>query len=293
MKRLIVNADDFGLTAGVNSAILQLHTARRLTSTTLMAYAAATEEAAEAARNTPSLGVGCHVVLVDGTPILPPERLPTLVDPRTGRFRRTLGRFVRDLLARRIRQDEIAAEATAQIERLRARGVSLTHIDTHKHTHMFPTVLEPLLRAATHCGIASIRNPFEPQWSLTATRNAPTMRRLQVHLLHRMRDSFLQRVNASGVATTDGAIGVLATGTLDTDTIAALLAAMPNGTWELVTHPGYADSALSDAGTRLVASRAVELAALKAMQAPSDTEWIHFGELRESKRTQQAGATHR
>ena len=293
MKRLIVNADDFGLTSGVNSAITQLHAAGRLTSTTLMANAAATEEAINDAHATPTLGVGCHVVLVDGTPVLPPRELPTLVNPQTGQFRHTLGRFVRDLLLGRIRKEEIAAEAAAQIQRLQARRVSLTHIDTHKHTHIFPAVLEPLLHAATRCGIASVRNPFEPQWSIAATRNAPALRRLQVHLLNRMRSGFLERVRSSGLATTDGAIGVLATGTLDADTIAALLTAMPDGAWELVTHPGYADNALQNAGTRLIASRAVELAALQNMQASASTQWIHFGQLQESGRSQQVGAMQR
>ncbi len=279
MKRLIVNADDFGLTAGVNAAVVELHAAHRLTSATLMARAEATEAAMEAARATPSLGVGCHLVFVDGAPLLPPRELPTLVDPHTGRFRKTLGRFVRDLLASRIRREEIAQEAEAQMRYLESRSVRLTHVDTHKHTHMFGAVLEPVLKAAQRCGIQAIRNPFEPAWSIAATRGAPAVRRLEVHLLNIMRGSFLERVKAAGLTTTDGAVGVLATGTLDAATIAALVAAMPDGTWELVTHPGYTDEALGRAGTRLIASRAVELAALRGMPPLPGTEWIHFGEL--------------
>lgn len=266
---------------------MELHAVRRLTSATLMARAAATEEALKAAHATAGLGVGCHVVLVDGVPVLPPRELPTLADAKTGRFRPTLGIFVRDLLLGRIRQQEIAAEAEAQIESLRTRGVSLTHVDTHKHTHMFSGVLEPVLQAAARCGVAAIRNPFEPQWSIEATGNAPALRRLEVRVLSGMRRGFLRRVAGSGLATTDGAIGVLATGTLDADTTAAMLAAMPSGTWELVTHPGYVDEALQHAGTRLIAARAVELAALKAMQPPADTEWIHFGALRVPAHAQQ------
>ncbi|HEY9125532.1 MAG TPA: ChbG/HpnK family deacetylase [Acidobacteriaceae bacterium] len=282
MKRLIVNADDFGLTAGVNSAITQLHASHRLTSATLMACAEATEGAIEAARKTPSLGVGCHIVLVDGVPVLPAKELPTLTDPQSGRFRRTLGIFVRDLLSGRIRSEEIEAEAIAQMQRLRTHGISLTHVDTHKHTHMFHGVLAPLLKAAAQSGVSAIRNPFEPDWSTAATGKAPALRRLQVRVLNQMRSGFLRRVSAAGLATTDGAIGVLATGTLDAETIDALFAAMPSGTWELVTHPGYVDDALPKAGTRLIASRAIELAALKAMRAPTEIEWIHFGQLRET-----------
>lgn len=289
MRRIIVNADDFGLTAGVNSAILELHGAARLTSATLMADAEATMSAVESARTTPDLGVGCHIVLVDGTPILPPRDLPTLVIPQTGRFRGTLSEFVRDLLIGRIRKKEIAAEAEAQIQYLHEHGISLTHVDTHKHTHMFPSVLQSLLQAAVRCGIHAIRNPFEPDWSIAATKGAPALRRIQVQLLNRMRKGFLQHVKSSGLSTTDGAIGVLATGTLDASTIAALLAAMPNGTWELVTHPGYADAALKKAGTRLIDSRAVELSALRAMSLPSGTQLVHFGHLRDQAETVRSG----
>ena len=165
-----------------------------------------------------------------------------------------------DLQLGRIRPSEIAAEAEAQIAHLRNRGLRLTHIDTHKHTHMFPRVLEPLLRAAQRQHITAIRNPFEPAFSVAATRGAPTLRRAQVQLLNRFEPAFLRRVKpAAGLSrTTAGAIGVLATGTLDATTLASLLQHLPDGTWELVTHPGYNDVALAHAGTRLLASREVE-----------------------------------
>jgi len=279
VKRLIVNADDFGLTAGVNRAILELNRLGTLTSATLMALADATTEAASLATNSPSLGAGCHIVLVDGSPVLPASQLPTLVDPTTGRFRPTLGKFVRDLFLGRIRANEIEAETEAQIARARSMGLSLTHIDTHKHTHMFPGVLAPLLQAAKRQQIPAIRNPFEPTWSLAATPGAPALRRLQVQILNRFQPTFRRLVTRSGIATTDGAIGVLATGTLDASTLTSLLHSMPNGTWELVTHPGYYDRDLGQARTRLLASRETELAALSNLVIPPDTELIHFGQL--------------
>ena len=279
MKRLVINADDFGLTSGVNQAIVELHHRGTLTSTTLMANAQTTEEAIDHAIGDPTLGVGCHVVLVDGAPILPPEELPTLVDSSTGRFRSALGQFVQDLFFGRIRPSEIAAEAEAQIAHLRNRGLRLTHIDTHKHTHMFPRVLEPLLRAAQRQHITAIRNPFEPAFSVAATRGAPTLRRAQVQLLNRFEPAFLRRVAAAGLSTTGGAIGVLATGTLDATTLASLLQHLPDGTWELVTHPGYNDVALAHAGTRLLASREVEREALNQAAIPANVQLIHFGRL--------------
>ena len=279
MGRLILNADDFGLTAGVNRAIIELHQAGFLTSTTLMARAAATEEATELARSTPSLGVGCHVVLVDGEPQLPAQELPTLVDPRTGRFQPTLGAFLRRLFTGRIRSSEIEAEAAAQIALLQSRGVVLTHIDTHKHAHLFPAVLRPVLRAARAAGIRAVRNPFEPLWSLRVTPGAPLLRRAEVSLLRLLQPTFRRIVAEAGCTTTDGALGVLATGTLDAATVTSLLRNLPAGTWELVTHPGYNDADLAQAHTRLLASREIEQQALRVLEHFPTLERISFAAL--------------
>jgi predicted glycoside hydrolase/deacetylase ChbG (UPF0249 family) len=293
VKRLISNADDFGLTSGVNQAIVELNAAGSLTSATLMAKAAATAQACELTRATQTLGVGCHVVLVDGQSVLEPRKdLVWLVDPvlTAGRFPETLGSFLNDVyLSRDNRwtwpnktntlETEIEHEAYAQIRSLQARGIHLTHIDTHKHTHMFPRVLRPVLRAAKAAGITSVRNPYEPLWSIRATPRAPALRRLQVHLLRTLEPTFRRIVREESFRTTDGAIGVLATGTLDSAAIASLLAAMPDGTWELVTHPAYNDAALANAGTRLLASRETERTALLTTKIPSEIERIHFGQL--------------
>src|SRR5437868_5405322 len=132
-SRLIINADDFGLTPGINRAILELHRAGALTSATLMATGPAFEDAVAIARDNPSLGIGCHIVLTDGTPALPPERIPTLIGPDRKNFRPSLGSFIQALLSGRIREDEIEREVFAQIERLQNAGITVTHADTHKH----------------------------------------------------------------------------------------------------------------------------------------------------------------
>ena len=279
MGLLILNADDFGLTSGVNRAILELHRAGALTSTTLMARAAATGEAIGMACSTPSLGVGCHVVLVDGDPVLSPRELPALADPRTGRFQPTLGAFLLRLLTGRIPCREIEAETTAQIALLQSKGVALTHIDTHKHAHMFPAVLRPVLRAARAAGIRRVRNPFEPAWSLQATPGAPLLRRTEVRLLRLLEPAFRRIVAEEGFETTCGAIGVLATGTLDIATVHSLLRNLPPGTWELVSHPGYNDADLAHAHTRLLASRETEREALASIGLRNDIELINFSRL--------------
>lgn len=265
MKCLIVNADDFGLTPGINSAVAELNQAGALTSTTMMASCPCFQEASRIALAQSALAVGCHVVLTDGSPVLPPGEVPSLIDPEnrsSGSFRPSLASFVRDLMLGRIRSEEIAAEAAAQIRRIQACGIHVTHVDTHKHTHAFQRVLEPLIRAAQSCGVRAMRNPFEPGWSLHATPRAGILRQAQVRALRIARKSFPRLVRQGGIATTDGSIGMLATGTLDRVALRSLIQAMPAGAWELICHPGYHDSALDETATRLRASREIERQAL-------------------------------
>ena len=231
MGRLIVNADDFGLTSGVNRAIIELHAAGLVTSTSLMARAGATDEAIELACATPSLGVGCHVVLVDGEPILPPEKIPSLVDARTGRFPDSLTAFLLRLFTGRIRAEEVEAEAAAQIAHLQQRGVRLTHIDTHKHAHIFSAVLRPALHAARSAGIRAVRHPFEPEWAVRAAIGAPLARVVQVAALSLLAPHSRELLTQEGFTTTDGTIAIAGTGSLDASALRALLRQIPAGTW--------------------------------------------------------------
>lgn len=264
--RLIVNADDFGITAGVNRAIVELHHAGLVTSASLMARAAASEEAMELARSMPALGVGCHVVLVDGEPVLPAHKVPTLVDRKTGRFPSSLGGFLLRLFAGRIRSAEIEAEATAQIALLQRQGLRLTHLDSHMHTHVFSAVLRPLLRAGRAAGIRAIRHPFEPEWAVRAAAGASLTRVASLTALRALESRSRRILLRESFVTTDGTIAMAGTGTLDASTLRSLLQTMPSGTWELVTHPGYNDAILAKMNTRLRASRDVERQSLHAIQ---------------------------
>lgn len=279
MRRLIVNADDFGLTPGVNRAIIELHAAGLVTSTSLMARAGATDEAIELARATPSLGVGCHVVLVDGEPKLPPEKIPSLVDARTGHFPNSLTTFLARLFTGRIRAEEIEAEAAAQIAHLQQRGVRLTHFDTHKHAHIFSAVLRPVLRAARAAGIRALRHPFEPEWAVRAAIGAPLARVVQIAALRPLAPRSRQIIAQEGFSTTDGTIAMAGTGSLNAASLRSLLGQLPPGTWELVTHPGYNDADLAQVRTRLRASREVERLALTAIPEIPGVELISFAEL--------------
>jgi len=268
--RLILNADDFGLTRGINRAIAELHQAGALTSATLMANSPAFDDAVALALANPTLGVGCHIVLTDGTPISHPQQIPTLLGADGKNFRPSLIDFLFAVLRGKVNEDEIAIEALAQIQRLQRAGIDVTHIDTHKHTHILPAVARPLLYVCERTGIGAIRNPFEEPWSLALGHSDP-MRRLQIRLVHPLRKRFeaLPAIRDKRILTTDGTIGISATGRLDTPMLNAILAAMPGGLWELVTHPGYNDRELDTIRTRLRVTREIERTALLQAFAPS------------------------
>ena len=272
MRRLIVNADDLGLTAGVNRAIAEAHQRGIVTSTTLMANSRSFTGAAEWSRAaSDGISVGCHVVLMDGEPVLPAEKVPTLLEPNndgTRRFRDSLNHFVIASFRHKMNSDEIEAEAAAQIERIQQSGIQPSHFDTHKHAHMFPAVLRPLLRAAKARGVPAVRNPFGQVWPLPLSNLLRTQRLwkrfAQLNVLRKLGGSFRAEVAAHGLRTTDGSLGVLATGSLDLKLFSAMIEHMPEGTWEFVCHPGYNDAELDGVRTRLRQSREQELALLTA-----------------------------
>jgi predicted glycoside hydrolase/deacetylase ChbG (UPF0249 family) len=246
-----------------------------------MANGAAFEDAVTAARSAPSLSVGCHVVLVDGTPVSPPDRVDTLVAIRSAepdKFYSSLSGFAARAMLGGFDRDQLVAEVTAQIRKIQSTGLQVTHLDTHKHAHVFPEILAALLRAARICGVRAIRNPFVPVKAMPA-RLFKGKRNLwkrygQVRMLHTFSRQFLQRTKRAGLLTPDGVVGVIETGfgvnakdshgessgysSGYSSLLRQTLASLPEGTWELVCHPGYNDADLRRAGTRLLNSREEE-----------------------------------
>jgi chitin disaccharide deacetylase len=267
VRRLIINADDFGLTSGVNRAIVEGNRSGVPTSATLMANAKASVAATELAKAQPSLKTGCHVVLIDGTPLT--SDLPTLANG-SSLFRSSLKQFALDAVRKRIAAEEIQRETEAQIRKIQACGITLTHVDSHKHTHMFPQILRPVLRAARACGVRAVRNPFEPlqSWPKSMVISNPDLwsRSAAVMAFQMFASEFRRAIKEEGMLSTDGTVGIAATGMLDQQVLLKILKALPEGTWELVCHPGYSDADLQTAGTRLTQSREVELAALMSAE---------------------------
>jgi hopanoid biosynthesis associated protein HpnK len=264
LRRLIVNADDFGFTSGVNRAIVEAHSRGIVTSSTLMANGPAFTQAVELAKRNPQLGIGCHVVLIDGDPLLDPQRISSLTSSR--RFGDGLKSFAARALAGRIDDGEIFAEVAAQIGKLQASEISVSHVDTHKHTHLFPRILRPLLRAARECGVRAVRNPFGPRLPMRSSQlmQRPNLwtRYAQLRILGGFARRFHSTVAQEGFVTTDGTLGIEVTGTLDETLFHAIAESIPEGTWEFVCHPGYNDVDLQKANTRLRESRETELRVL-------------------------------
>jgi hopanoid biosynthesis associated protein HpnK len=265
VRRLIINADDFGLTVGVNRAIVEAHQQGMLTSATMMANATAVADAVERALQA-GLRVGCHVVLIDGKPLLPAADVSSLLATNGARFREGWMGLAAQALRKRLDQDQIAAEVAAQIGKVQQYGVRLTHVDSHKHVHLLPPVLAPMLRAAKVCGVRAVRNPFAPVKPLAfahlARRPQLWTRYTELKLLRGFRENFRQTVANAGMITTDGTFGIVITGALDEQLFAAIVGSLPEGTWELVCHPGYCDEELRHVRTRLRESREQELRVL-------------------------------
>jgi chitin disaccharide deacetylase len=286
VRRLIINADDFGLTHGVNRAIAESHARGVVTSTTLMANSRAFDEAVLLAKASTKWSVGCHVVLVDGEPLIDPSRLPSLVpNKEIPRFRDGLGVLALQSVSGWVDADQVEAETTAQIRKLQSSGIDVSHVDTHKHAHMFPAVLEGVLRAARTCGVTAIRNPFESfAADFIRTRQELWKRYAQVRILKKLATPFRRAVQKAGMRTPDGTLGIVVTGHLDRQLFQGIARNIPEGTWEFVCHPGYMDQDLQSISTRLRESRTAELELLTSPEtrqalASHDVELISYREL--------------
>jgi predicted glycoside hydrolase/deacetylase ChbG (UPF0249 family) len=264
VRRLIVNADDFGFTAGVNRAIVEAHSRGVVTSSTLMANGQAFAEAAQLALTLPKLSVGCHVVLTDGVPVLGAAQLPSLTT--NSNFRDGMITFAARAIAGGIDAGEITAEAASQIRKIQSAGITVSHVDTHKHTHLFPKILRPVLRAAAVCGVRAVRNPFGPRLPLQSShllaRPVLWKRYVEVRVLGSFAGKFREAVDQEGFTTPDGTLGIVVTGALDETLFHAIARSIPEGTWEFVCHPGYNDADLQAGKTRLRESREIELRVL-------------------------------
>jgi predicted glycoside hydrolase/deacetylase ChbG (UPF0249 family) len=253
-KQLVVNADDFGFTPDVNAGIVEAHRQGILTATTLMANGDAFADAVRLAHETPTLDIGCHLVLIGGQSLVTKKAFPG-----------TAPQLVAALVAGQIR---IYDELAAQIRRIVDAGLRPTHLDTHKHTHLAPPVLDAVARLAEDFDIRWVRRPFD--FPLQALRGGvPRVKRLTSGALGMMRRRFRRVLERHGCRTTDHFAGFQITGRFRTAELVELMAEIPEGSTELMVHPGHCGPALRTAPTRLKESREAELAALVAPEVRS------------------------
>ncbi len=266
MKLLIVNADDFGLTEGVNQGILDVHRRGLVTSTSLLANGAAFHSAVVLARNTPALGVGIHLNLTDGQPIAPPSEIPSLLNA-AHTFASTTAQLARHLLVGTVQLAHIEREFRAQIEHVLAAGVMPTHLDGHQHVQAWPSIFAITVKLALEYGIRGIRCSAErmvnPTSILTAPSPARSMRQFVVSRALALLAAG-QRMQAwqGGLACPAHFYGITQTGLLDVTHLETILRSVPEGTTEVMCHPGYSDRELQAVQTRLQSQREAEVDAL-------------------------------
>ena len=242
---MITNADDFGFPRDVNDGIVEAHRIGILTATTLMANGPAFTHAVALAKANPTLDIGCHLVLVGGESLSRPDTpLPASVPNM--------------MAAVLTGQVDPYRELRLQIEKIIEAGIQPTHLDTHKHTHLFPLVLDAVARLAQEFRIHWVRKPFDANlpakapWAVRATSTG----------IAQLRKRFEKKLTAHACRSTDHFFGFQITGRYHSAELIEVIAKLPEGTTEFMCHPGYLREDLAAAPTRLKETREAELKAL-------------------------------
>jgi hopanoid biosynthesis associated protein HpnK len=280
-RRIIINADDFGLCEGVNQAVAQAHSSGVLTSATIMTNMPAAVDAVKIAKEMPTLGVGVHLNLTEGPSVSKEACVERLIDSE-GRFACSpIKLSLLSLAGHRIR-NAIRTELAAQIQWVIDRGLKPTHLDSHQHIHAFPALFSIVYQLAGRFGIRAVRWPFEPEelsrtpWPLTSEDGR--VRALKVRIMAR-----INRLQNKDFLKNDILFGLAHTGKIDVNFFKAVALYNSAATAEIMTHPGFAGG-LDPEKTRLLHQRKVELEALcseKTKQYFEDggIKLVHYGNI--------------
>ena len=237
MRTLIVTADDFGASLEVNEAVEQAHRNGILTAASLMVSGDAAADAVARAKTMPSLGVGLHLVLVEGRPTLPADQVSELVDA-TGRFCTDMVMSAVNMTFNPRARRQLAAEIEAQFAAFAATGLPLDHVNAHKHFHLHPVIASLVLKVGKRHGMRAARAPVEPRSVIAAIEPDRPPRRDPATLWAKL---VRRRFTRAGIATPDQVFGLAWTGAMDTPRMRALIAALPDGVSEIYTHPAMDD----------------------------------------------------
>ena len=268
MRNLIVNADDLGWTSGVNRGIAEAHRRGLVMSTSLLANGRAFADGATVAQNNPDLGVGVHLNLSDGPSTAPSAAVKSLLN-EAGELEGGPESWLLKIAKCRLLPEDVEREWDAQIQKVRDAGIQPSHLDGHKHVHMLPRLFEIALRLAKKHGIRAIRVSHEDsklRAILSAGKDQKTSvlvkQGVQARGLKLLARDAKDMAHRAGIASTDYFCGIAQTGVLMCEGVEGLLQILPEGTTELMCHPGYADEELRQTRTRLQESRQAELAIL-------------------------------
>ena len=235
---LVVNADDFGLSEGIDRGIQSAFRQGILRSASLMPNGSAFDDAVRIACDTPGLGVGIHLSLVDEHCIAPLAEVEGLAD-EAGRLPRTYSAFVRSFILRRFGIQQVRAEIEAQVRRVLDAGIKPTHLDSHQHLHIFPSILTVVLDVAKTVGIPVVRLPLDQ-----SCRGLPFGGRgIQGKALSLLCRRAAPRISAARLRRADFFWGFEVSGQLDEANLKLILNRLGEGVNEVMCHPGFSDSA--------------------------------------------------
>lgn len=243
MKKLIINADDFGLHTAVNQAIVQGHRQGCISSTSLMASGKAVEDAAALAEKIPALGIGVHLTLVAEKPVLSPDKIPTLVD-ENGYFFANHMVFIKKYLAGQISLQEVRAECEAQILRVCALGIVPSHIDSHQHLHVLPRLIDLCLSLAQQYDISKVRIPAEPYF-FSGGYPAGNGRMLAKCGLTFLAERARSKARQKNFLFPNHFFGMVAGGHMSQRYLLPVLQHQPLGCSEIMVHPGLSPEILA------------------------------------------------
>ena len=239
MKRIIINADDFGLSPCVNEGIVQAHREGVLTSATLMANMPGFDQAVDLARANPKLGVGLHLNIVRGRPVAPADQVSSLLMGDV-RFPRSASTVVRRLLLGRVRTEELERELRAQVEKALKAGVRLSHFDSEKNLHVLPPFFKLVIKLAVDYGINKARfiREFRPSRALGQS--------LKASFLSLSCAGMEKRLRRAGLVITDRFYGISNSGRMTAEVLKGILSRHKDGSAEIMVHPGYIRQELLD-----------------------------------------------
>ena len=240
LKRIIVNADDFGRHVLINRAVERGVQDGVLRSATLMPGGAAFDDAVLLAQRTPALGVGIHLTLVNGTPVLPPREIPSLVT-EAGVFYDDHNVFAVHLLRGQVNLDEVRAELAAQLRRVETAGIRPTHADSHQHMHVLPGVIDIVLDLCTAAAIPAMRAPRAPLFAGAFGGVGQIVGRAGLSVLARRAAVMARR---RGIRTPDRFAGIVAGEAVDTRVLTEIVRASVDGVTEVMMHPGTDNAVL-------------------------------------------------